>query len=104
MQRRKEYKDIIFFSFPGDEKVTGGCIASGRGFFHIGPDGSAEPCPFSPFSDSNVLEIGVKGALKSPLFSTLRNSSILGWEHTGGCTLFEHREEIEKMMAIPEQS
>jgi hypothetical protein len=22
----------------------------------------------------------------------------LGWEHTGGCTLFEHREEIEKMI------
>lgn len=99
MQRRNDYHDIIFFSFPGDEKVTGGCIASGRGFFHIGPDGSAEPCPFSPFSDSNVLEIGVKGALRSPLFRTLRNSSILGWEHTGGCTLHEHREEIEKMMA-----
>ncbi len=99
MQRRNDYHDIIFFSFPGDEKVTGGCIASGRGFFHIGPDGSAEPCPFSPFSDSSVLEIGVKRALRSPLFRTLRNSSILGWEHTGGCTLHEHREEIEKMMA-----
>ena len=98
LQRRKDYGDIIFFSFPGDEKETGGCIASGRGFFHIGPDGSAEPCPFSPFSDSNVLEIGVKGALQSPLFRTLRDASILGWAHTGGCTLYEHRDEVEAMM------
>lgn len=65
-QRRSEYADIIYLSFPGDEKALGGCLASGRGFFHIGPDGSAEPCPFSPFSDSNVAEMGVREALKSP--------------------------------------
>ena len=97
-QRRNEYSDIIFLSFPGDEKALGGCLASGRGFFHIGPDGSAEPCPFSPFSDSNVADMGVRRAMQSPLFRKIRAARALGWEHTGGCTLFEHREEIEKMM------
>lgn len=97
-QRRQEYPDIIFLSFPGDEKALGGCLASGRGFFHIGPDGSAEPCPFSPFSDSNVAEIGVRKALQSPLFRKIRAAKALGWEHTGGCTLFEHREEVEEML------
>ena len=96
--RRSEYADIIFLSFPGDEKALGGCLASGRGFFHIGPDGSAEPCPFSPFSDSNVTEMGLRRALQSPLFRKIRAAKALGWEHTGGCTLFEHREEIEKMV------
>ena len=81
-----------------DEKALGGCLASGRGFFHIGPDGSAEPCPFSPFSDSNVVELGLRGALQSPLFRKIRAARALGWEHTGGCTLFEHREEIESMI------
>jgi MoaA/NifB/PqqE/SkfB family radical SAM enzyme len=97
--RREEYEDIIFLSFPGDEKVLGGCLASGRGFFHIGPDGSAEPCPFSPFSDSNVAEMGVRKALQSPLFRKIRTARALGWDHTGGCTLFEHREEIEEMIS-----
>ena len=96
--RREEYPDIIFLSFPGDEKALGGCLASGRGFFHIGPDGAAEPCPFSPFSDSNVMEMGVKEALKSPLFRKIRAAKALGWEHTGGCTLIEHRDEIEQMI------
>ena len=96
-ERRQDYSDIIFLSFPGDEKELGGCLTSGRGFFHIGPDGSAEPCPFSPFSDSNVAELGVRQALKSPLFRKIRAARALGWEHTGGCTLFEHREEIEAM-------
>lgn len=95
---RSSYADIIFLSFPGDEKELGGCLASGRGFFHIGPDGAAEPCPFSPFSDGNVTEIGIKGALRSPLFRKLRDAHALGWEHTGGCTLFEHREEVEAML------
>lgn len=97
-ERRNAYDDIIFLSFPGDEKALGGCLASGRGFFHIGPDGSAEPCPFSPFSDSNVVTMGVRKALQSPLFRKIRAAKALGWEHTGGCTLFEHREEIEKMI------
>lgn len=97
-QRRKTYEDTIFFSFPGDEKETGGCLASGRGFFHIGPDGSAEPCPFSPFSDSNVATMGLRGALQSPLFRKIRDARALGWDHTGGCTLYEHRDEISKML------
>ena len=101
--RREEYEDIIFLSFPGDEKALGGCLASGRGFFHIGPDGSAEPCPFSPFSDSNVAEMGIRQALQSPLFRKIRAARALGWEHTGGCTLFEHRNEIEEMISPPRQ-
>ncbi len=94
----EQWQTIIFLSFPGDEKALGGCLASGRGFFHIGPDGSAEPCPFSPFSDSNVATMGVRKALQSPLFRKIRAAKALGWEHTGGCTPFEHREEIEKMV------
>lgn len=95
---RQEHDDIIFLSFPGDEKALGGCLASGRGFFHIGPDGSAEPCPFSPYSDSNVAQMGLLKALQSPLFSKIRAAKALGWEHTGGCTLFEHRDEVEAML------
>lgn len=95
---RKELDDVIFLSFPGDEKALDGCMAAGRGFFHIGPDGAAEPCPFSPYSDSNVASLGLLGALKSPLFQRIRDTRALQWEHTGGCTLFEHRDEVEKML------
>ena len=96
--RREDVKEMIFLSFPGDEKALDGCLAAGRGFFHIGPDGAAEPCPFSPFSDSNVASLGLRDALKSPLFAKIRAAKALGWEHTGGCTLFEHRAEIEAML------
>ncbi len=90
----------IYFrtSFPGDEKEMGGCLAAGRGFFHINAYGGAEPCPFSPFSDVNLKEISLLEALKSPLFCRLQNSGLFAEEHAGGCLLFEHREEVETLL------
>lgn len=43
---REEYPEMVFISFPSDEKSSGGCLAAGRGFFHINSHGGAEPCPF----------------------------------------------------------
>ena len=43
---REKHKEILILSFPGDEKSTGGCLAAGRGFFHINPEGDAERAPF----------------------------------------------------------
>ncbi len=92
---RERRKDIVFVSFPGDEKGSGGCVAAGRGFFHINSHGGAEPCPFSPYSDINVKKTSLKEALHSKLFTYLRDSGALFDDHVGGCTLFAKREEIE---------
>ena len=97
-RRATTAKELVLLSFPGDEKAVGGCLAAGRGFFHINCDGAAEPCPFSPFSDCNVAEMGLKEALRSPLFRRIRDARALGWVHTGGCTLFEHQDEVAAMV------
>ncbi|WP_245523722.1 radical SAM protein [Treponema brennaborense] len=94
---RAERAAMIFISFPGDEHSSGGCLAAGRGFFHVNPYGGAEPCPFSPYSDTDVTETGIRGALKSPLFTGLRESGMLLEEHTGGCTLFRKREQVRAL-------
>ncbi len=62
------YPGMVFISFPGDEKHMGGCIAGGRGFFHIDPYGSAERCPFSPYSDRNLRNVSLLDAVNSPFF------------------------------------
>ncbi len=94
---RKQYENMIFISFPGDEKSSGGCLAAGRGFFHINPAGGTEPCPFSPFSDMNLKNSSILEALKSPLFRKLKESSMLMKEHAGGCVLFQQEEEVRKL-------
>lgn len=95
---RKRYPEILFISFPGDEKSSGGCLAAGRGFFHINSQGGAEPCPFSPYSDINVKETSLREAMKSKLFTNLKEYNLLNEDHIGGCILFEQKEKVEKLL------
>ena len=96
---REQVPEVVFVSFPGDEKSSGGCIAAGRGFFHISSHGGAEPCPFSPYSDVNVRDTSLRQALASPLFSALREGELLADDHAGGCVLFEKRAAVEALLA-----
>lgn len=96
---RKDGGGMLYLSFPGDEKSTGGCLAAGRGFFHINPYGAAEPCPFSPYSDSSVASGSLLDALKSPLFAVLKESGLVGGEHIGGCALFLHERKVKALCA-----
>ncbi len=94
---RNKLNDMIFLAFPGDEKGTEGCLAAGRGFFHINANGGAEPCPFSPFSDINLGGSSLLQALKSPLFMKIRQDGRLLGEHKGGCLLFENEAYIASL-------
>ena len=95
---RQKYDDMLFLSFPGDEKTSDGCLAAGRGFFHINSHGGAEPCPASPYSDINVKDTSLLEALDSKLFKSLREGGILMDYHEGGCVLFEHKEDVERIL------
>ena len=96
---RAEHPEMVYISFPGDEKSSGGCVAAGRGFFHINSHGGAEPCPFSPYSDINVRDTSLKEALRSPLFLTLQNGGLLDDDHEGGCVLYEKRAQVEAILS-----
>ncbi len=95
---RKKHDDMLFLSFPGDEKSSGGCLAAGRGFFHINSHGEAEPCPASPYSDINVKDTSLLEAINSNLFKSLRDGDLLLDDHDGGCVLFEHKEDVENII------
>ena len=99
LRLRKEHPEMVYISFPGDEKSSGGCVAAGRGFFHINSHGGAEPCPFSPYSDINVRDSSLREAMNSRLFRTLRENGHLLEDHAGGCVLYEKRDLVEKIMA-----
>ena len=89
---------MVYIAFPGDEKDSGGCVAAGRGFFHINSHGGAEPCPFSPYSDINVRDSSLREAMNSGLFLALRENGHLLEDHVGGCVLYEKRELVEKLL------
>ncbi len=95
---RANRQDMMYVAFPGDEKSSGGCLAAGRGFFHINSHGGAEPCPFSAYSDINVRDTSVREALNSGLFTALREGGILAGDHIGGCVLHAKRDQVEAIV------
>ena len=102
MQVLWEKLPALFVCLPGEEEQYGGCLAAGRGFIHISPTGDVEPCPFAPYSDSNIIEMPLNDALNSLLLNRIRGSHHLLKESAGGCTLWENREWVEKQMEKPE--
>ncbi|QQO08736.1 radical SAM protein [Breznakiella homolactica] len=102
LQRRTQglkgrFSDTVILSFSGDEEAMGGCLASGRGFFHINPKGGAEPCPFSPFAKENIKNASLRDILGSRYFGEIRN--LAAGNHTGGCVLFEKEAEVRAILA-----
>ena len=95
---RRTRRNMVFIAFPGDEKSSGGCVAAGRGFFHINSHGGAEPCPFSPYSDTSVRDTSLREALRSPLFRALQMEGLLRDDHVGGCTLYMNKERVEAIV------
>ena len=95
---RSDRPEMVYISFPGDEKSSGGCVAAGRGFFHINSHGGAEPCPFSPYSDVNIKNTSLREAIHSPLFRALQSGDILLDDHEGGCVLYEKRDLVEQLL------
>lgn len=88
----------LFVSFPGDEEMYGGCLAAGRGFVHISPEGSFEPCPFAPFSDINIKDKSLKEALKSEFLEAIRQNHGNLVETAGGCALWTNREWVGSIL------
>lgn len=96
---KPEFPDMNILAFPGDEKYMGGCLAAGRGFFHINPFGAAEACPFSPFSKMNVKEHSIMEILESKFFEEVRAIGKEGADcHSGGCTLFNREDEVRRLL------
>ena len=95
---RAQYPGMVFLAFPGDEKYMGGCLAAGRGFFHINATGGAEPCPFSPYTDGNVRDHTLLGVLQSPFFRKVRALNEQESTHAGGCALFAQEAQVRSLL------
>lgn len=92
---RREYK-ALFVALPWDEEEIGGCLSAGRGFVHISSDGNVEPCPFIPYSDTNLNNVSLREALQSKMLKTIReNHEQL--KETNGCALWKKRKWVKSL-------
>ncbi len=92
MQEYRRKFPAVFITFPEDEDKFGGCLSAGRGFIHVSAEGSLEPCPFAPYSTSNLRSVPLKEALQSDFLRTIRAHHRELSEVKGTCALWEKRE------------
>jgi len=98
LERHRKKFPALFIGVPWDEDDVGGCLSAGRGFVHIDPCGDVEPCPFAPFSDSNVRGRPLVEALQSPFLERLREDPSFARETGGGCVLWKKRGEVAAVL------
>jgi MoaA/NifB/PqqE/SkfB family radical SAM enzyme len=98
MQLLRAEFPAIFTASSTSEETFGGCMAAGKGFVHVSPSGNLEPCPFSPFSDTDVRRVPLRVALRSPFLRKIRESEEHLSESGGGCALWEKREWLEGLL------
>ncbi len=65
-------KPILLADFWNDGPVVGGCISSGRKYFHANANGDVEPCVFCHFATHNIRTSSLQDAINSPLFQSIR--------------------------------
>jgi MoaA/NifB/PqqE/SkfB family radical SAM enzyme len=97
---RRQYS-ALFINVPGDEKDFGGCLSAGRGFVHVSAEGDLEPCPFAPYSDSNLTGKSLLEGLKSPFLEAIRGNDQHLEESGGACALWTRREWVKSLLPPP---
>lgn len=98
IRKFRESKPIFTMDFQNDGEYVGGCIAGGRNYFHINPNGDMEPCVFIHYSDSNIRHKTILEALCSPLFQAYKANQPFNDNHLRPCPMLENPEKLKEMV------
>ena len=96
--RYKEVKPLFTIDFFNDGEYVGGCIAAGKQYFHISPNGDCEPCVFAHYSTVNIKEQHLLDALQSPLFMAYRARQPFSENMLRPCPVLDNPGALKKMV------
>lgn len=91
-------KEIFVMDFQNDGEFVGGCIAGGRNYCHINPNGDVEPCVFIHYSGANIRKNTLLECLKQPLFMAYRDGQPFNDNMLRPCPMLENPEILQKMV------
>lgn len=91
-------KPIVTFDFQNDGEYVGGCIAGGRFYCHINPNGDVEPCVFIHYSNANIHEKPLLECLEQPLFQMYQKGQPFNENHLRPCPMLENPEKLRALV------
>lgn len=94
----RKTKALLTMDFWNDGEYTQGCIAGGKLYLHINPNGDIEPCAFIHYSDSNIHEKTLMEALKSPLFMQYHKNQPFNENYLRPCPMLDNPDYLIKMV------
>jgi MoaA/NifB/PqqE/SkfB family radical SAM enzyme len=91
-------KQIFCIDFQNDGEYIDGCIAGGRQYAHINPNGDVEPCVFIHYSNANIHDKSLKECLQQPLFKEYHKGQPFNENHLRPCPMLENPEILGEMV------
>jgi hypothetical protein len=85
----------LFIAFPNEDHTR--CLAA-EGFSAYQSLWQVEPCPFAPFSDTDLRFETLRDALQSKFLRLIRENHKLLKEGEGGCALWSNRDWVRKIL------
>ena len=92
-------KPIFLMDFQNDGEFVSGCIAGGKYYCHINPNGDVEPCVFIHYSNANIHEKSLLECLKQPLFRAYQYNQPFNDNLLRPCPMLENPLMLRKMVA-----
>lgn len=91
-------KPIFLMDFQNDGEWVGGCIAGGKAYCHINPNGDMEPCVFIHYSGANIHEKSLMECLTQPLFQEYHKGQPFSENLLRPCPFLENPGKLTEMV------
>lgn len=91
-------KPIFALDFQNDGEWVGGCVAGGREYCHINPNGDVEPCVFVHYSSANIHDKTLLECFKQPIFMKYMEGQPFNDNHLRPCPLLENPEILPQIV------
>ena len=91
-------KPIFCIDFQNDGEFVSGCIAGGKYYCHINPNGDVEPCVFIHYSSANIKEKSLLECLQQPLFKAYQAGQPFNGNLLQPCPMLENPEKLRAMV------
>jgi MoaA/NifB/PqqE/SkfB family radical SAM enzyme len=91
-------KPVFAVDFQNDGEFIHGCIAGGKYYCHINPNGDVEPCVFIHYSQANIHDKSLLECLQQPLFKAYQEGQPFNENHLQPCPMLENPEKLREIV------
>jgi len=91
-------KSIFAIDFQNDGEFVGGCVAGGKYYCHINPNGDVEPCVFIHYSNANIREKSLIECFQQPIFKAYQEAQPFNSNMLQPCPMLENPEKLQEIV------